>query len=306
MIDKNQNKKQMSKGKNNLKKSKKATKVTKKKEVKSTQVQETIKRPKKKQVDDKSACVKKAKPIRNLFAWTILIAMIIGISVFLCKSKTFAICNIEVIGNSQVSSESILNLSQIDLDDNIFLTNTIKAKNKISQNPYVKGVTIKRVLPDQIKIEVTEKQKAYILELDGQVAYIDKSGWILEVSEQKVEGLITLQSYLTPKEEIEAGKFLNEEDLERLEDIQLILKSGEKTEINSKITSINIKDNNGYILNLPTYKKIVYIGDTTNLSTKMLRTKDILDKTMGQEGKIFVNGQFSKGFDPYFREEANN
>ena len=38
----------------------------------------------------------------------------------------------------------------------------------------------------------------------------------------------------------------------------------------------------------------------------MLRTKDIIDKTMGQEGKIFVNGNFNEGFDPYFREEANN
>ena len=38
----------------------------------------------------------------------------------------------------------------------------------------------------------------------------------------------------------------------------------------------------------------------------MLRTKDILDKTMENEGKIFVNGEFNKGFDPYFREEPNN
>ena len=42
------------------------------------------------------------------------------------------------------------------------------------------------------------------------------------------------------------------------------------------------------------------------MATKMLRTKDILDKTMENEGKIFVNGEFNKGFDPYFREEPNN
>ena len=69
---------------------------------------------------------------------------------------------------------------------------------------------------------------------------------------------------------------------------------------------IYIKDKNDYIINLPMYRKIVYIGDTSSLATKILRTKDILDKTMENEGKIFVNGEFNKGFDPYFREEPNN
>lgn len=298
--------KQKVKIKNDLTKNKKSKKVASKKEPKPVQASKTSKKTKKKQADDKSARVKKSKSVSKLFTWVILIAMIIGILVFLSKSETFAICDIEITGNSQVSSEIILNLSQINLEDNIFWANTIKAKNKISQNSYVKDVTIKRILPDKLKIEVTEKQKAYLLELDGQVAYIDKAGCVLEISDKKLEGLITLQNYITPQKEIEAGKFLNEEDLERLEDIQLILKSGEKAEINTKITSINIKDKNEYILNLPIYKKIIYIGDTTNLSTKMLRAKDILDKTMEQEGKIFVNGQFSKGFNPYFREETNN
>lgn len=261
---------------------------------------------KKKQADDKSARVKKAQKLRKLFTWTILIGIVIGIFVFLCKAKMFNICNIEITGNLQIPTETILQVSGIDTNDNIFLARTIKAKNKIKENPYVKEIIIKRELPDKIKIEVIEKQKAYMLQLETGYVYVDKYGEILEISENRLENLITLYGYTTKNTDIIPGNKLNKEDLEKLEDVQKILKSGEKNQLNDKIASIDISDGNNYILNLAAYKKNVYIGNTSNLSTKMLRAKDIIDKTTDLEGKIFVNGEFGEGFDPYFREEANS
>lgn len=302
MVEKNQNRKQIQKNKMNSKEN--INVKTKNKVVKTANKQ--VKNIKRKAADDKSARPKKNKSISKIFSWTILTVICIAILVFLLKSETFKICNIEITGNSQVSQETILLLSAIDLNDNIFLTNTIKAKNKISQNPYIKDVKVKRELPDKIKIEIVEKEKKFMLQIDEMFAYIDRNGNILEVSETKVENLIFLEGFKTSKEKISEGEKLEEKDLEKLEDVHKILRSAEKEELNEKVFSIDIKDKNNYILNLPTYKKIIYIGDTSNLSTKMLRTKDILDKTMDKEGKIFVNGEFSEGFDPYFREETNN
>ena len=93
--------------------------------------------------------------------------------VFLCKSKLFDIVNIEIIGSSQVTQEEIIQLSQINIKDNIFLTNTIKAKNQISQNPYIKEVKISRVLPDKLKIEIIEKQKEYVANLTFPLEWSD-------------------------------------------------------------------------------------------------------------------------------------
>lgn len=303
MIDENLNSKNMYKNKNNSKRQNTSHKVN---QSQNKKPQANNKKKRKKQADDKSARIKKAKVIKKLFTWTILIGIIVGIITFLCKSEIFNVCNIEITGNSQVSQETILQLSEIDLKDNIFLSNIIKAKRKISENPYVKEVKIKRVLPDTIKIEIKEKQKEYMLQVDGKYAYIDKNGEILEITETKIENLIMLQGYSTSKEKITLGDTISEDDIDKLDDIQKILKNSEKIGINDKITTINIKDKNDYILGLPDYKKIVYIGNTSNLSTKMLRAKDIIEKTMEKEGKIFVNGDFNNGFDPYFREESNN
>lgn len=261
---------------------------------------------KKKKADEKSANIKKTRSPRKLLTWTILIIMLIGLIIFLCKSEMFNICEIEITGNNQISRQTILKLSEINLQDNIFLSNTIKAKNKISENPYIKEINIKRELPDKIKIQIVEKQKAYMIQIDEEFVYIDKNGSILEISATKEENIIKLEGYFTLKEQIKTGEVLNEEDLERLEDIEKILNSSEKIELQSKISSINIKNKNDYILNLPEYKKIIYIGDTSNLANKMLYAEAILEKALDKEGKIFLNGKLNKGFDPYFREEPNN
>lgn len=313
MVEKKQNKKTVSSKKKNLKEVNKNKEAKGNSKVNKTQAStKTVKKQnegkniKRKQADEKSARIKKAKKTRQILTWTILIGMLAGILIFLCKSEIFNICNIEIVGNNQISQETVSELSQIRLENNIFLTNTTKAENRISENPYIKNVKITRMLPDKIKIEITEKQKSYMLQTDEGIAYVDKNGDILEISQNILDNLILLQGYSTLKEEIQPGKKLNEKDLGRLEDLQQIFRSAEKIQIKDQIASINIQDKNDYIINLPAYKKIVYIGDTSNLATKMLRTKDILDKTMEIEGKIFVNGEFNKGFDPYFREEPNN
>ena len=313
MVEKKQNKKTVSSKKKNLKEVNKNREPKGNAKVNKTQAStKTVKKPqngkniKKKQADEKSARIKKAKRNRRILTWTILIGMVGGILIFLCKSEIFNICNIDIVGNNQILQETILELSQINIKDNVFLTNTTKSEKRIKENPYVKEVKVTRLLPDKIKIEIVEKEKAYMLQTDEGIAYIDENGDILEKSETKLDNIILLQGYTTPQEEIKPGKVLNEKDLGRLEDVQQIFRSAEKIQIKDQIASINIQDKNDYIINLPIYKKIVYIGDTSNLATKMLRTKDILDKTMENEGKIFVNGEFNKGFDPYFREEPNN
>jgi len=302
MVKEKQSREQISK-----KKSAKKSKENIKKKKQSQSIKQNNKNNKTKmQADDKSARIKRAKLIKKLLRWTILIGIIIFILIFLFTSKMFKVCAIETIGNSQISQEMLLSLSGLNLEKNIFLSNTAKAENKINENPYVKEVNVKKILPDKIKIEIIEKQKVYMLEFEGNYAYLDSNGYILEITTTKLENIIKLQGFFTQKEDIVVGNYLNEEDLERLEDIQKIINSAEKNSFKDKISGINITDKNNYSLTLQTLKKIVYIGNTSNLPTKMLRTKDIIDKTMEKEGKIFVNGNFNKGFDPYFREEPNN
>ena len=265
----------------------------------------TKKMVKKKKADDKSARLKKMRKIKNFIKWTILLGMIIGVLIFLCTSGLFNICQIEIVGNQQITQEQILELSEIELGDNVFFCKKEKTKNNISSNPYVENIKITRKLPDKIQIQVKEKQKAYQIQLDEGYAYIDNQGYILEIAETKIDKPM-LQGYTTGKDDILPGNRLFEDDLERLGDVLKIVKSSSEIQIQDESTIINIENKNNYILTLQELKKVIYIGNQSNLANKMLYIKAIIERENGKEGKIFVNGKLNKGFEPYFREEINS
>lgn len=281
------------------KKEKQTQEIVKTKQVKSMQ-----NRAKQSKADEKSARLKKMRKIKNIIKWTILIGIIVGILAFLCTSGLFDICKIEIIGNAQVAQEEILELSKIKIGDNIFLCNKIQTQSNLETHPYIQETKITRKLPDKIQIEITEKQKAYQIQVEGGYAYIDNQGYVLEISSIKIDKPI-LQGSVTTIENIIPGNRLNQDDLERLNDVLKIIKNSQEIQIKDKITTINMENKNNYILTLQDLKKVIYLGDTSNLANKMLYIKAIIEREVEKEGKIFVNGEFNEGFEPYFREEIN-
>lgn len=74
-------------------------------------------------------------------------------------------------------------------------------------------------------------------------------------------------------------------------------------EIETLITRIDIKDKENIRLILETKEKTAYIGDSSNLNTKILTMKAILEKEEGKAGEIFVNMDLNKE-NPIFRERV--
>ena len=50
--------------------------------------------------------------------------------------------------------------------------------------------------------------------------------------------------------------------------------------------------------------KTVHLGNSSQLKTKVLYIKEILEKEKEKEGIIFVNGDFTQKFKAYFREKV--
>ena len=59
-------------------------------------------------------------------------------------------------------------------------------------------------------------------------------------------------------------------------------------------------DNDEYSLYIETEKKTVHLGKNVDFETKLLYTKEILSRTSGEEGEIFVNMNLNEK-NPYFR-----
>jgi len=245
---------------------------------------------------------KKRKIIFRLIKWTSLVILLIGGGIYFLLSPFFNIKNITIIGNEKITQETIISLSEIELEQNTFKISKSKVEQAIKANSYIDSVKVKRKLPDGIEIQVTERKPAYMLTLGNAYVYMNKQGYLLEISQEKLE-LPIIIGILTPEDQIQEGNRLNTEDLQRLSGVIQIMDSANNNDIGKLITKINISDKQDYVLELKSEKKNVHVGDTSNLSTKMLYIKKVLQNEKKKEGDIFVNTDLNtKG--AIFREKV--
>ena len=277
--DKNKNKK----GKTNKKK----TKQQNKKKISKEITEEFIRKR-----------AKKAK-IRKIFIITILILVAIILAMF---SPLFNIKNIIINGNSKISTNEIISLSQIELEENMFKVNSTKVIKQIKENAYISTVKITRNIPSTITITIEERIPAYLIECNGNYAYVDKQGYILEISQEKLE-LPILQGETTEISNITAGGRLEKKDLQKLEIVIKMMEVAQSIEISNLITRIDIKNIDDIELIFETKEKTAHLGNGTNLLNKMNSIKRILEKEEGNKGEIFVNMDLNKD-NPVFRQSV--
>ena len=245
---------------------------------------------------------KKRKIIFRLIKWTSLVMLLIGGGTCFLLSSFFDVQNIVVTGNEKIAQETIISLSGIELEQNTFKISKSKIEQAIKTNAYIDSVKITRKLPETIEIKVVERKPAYMLTLGNAYVYMNKQGYLLEISQEKLEVPI-ITGILTQEEQIQEGNRLCTEDLPKLSSVIQIMDSANNNDIGKLITKINISDKQDYVLELKSEKKNVHVGDTSNLSTKMLYVKEVLQNEKKKEGDIFVNTDLSsKG--AVFREKV--
>lgn len=231
---------------------------------------------------------KNRKAFLRLVKWATLILLLIGGGIGFLLSSFFNIKEIEIVGNNKLTRDEAISLSQIEIEENTFKLSKNKIEKNIKQNAYVESVKIKRNLPSTILIEIEERVPTYMITFANAYAYINNQGYFVEISKEKLE-LPIITGYATKEEDIQLGERLCTEDLKKLDDILQIMKAAESNEIANIVTKINISDKQDYVLELKSEKKTVHVGDTSNLSTKMLYIKEIIEQNKKIEGEILVN-----------------
>lgn len=263
--------------------------------------QETQKKLTKKQ----AKILRKKKRIKKIIKWITLLLLIAGGIIFALVSPIFNINEIQVINNSQIPTETILSLSQLQIGQNIFKFNSNKVESEIKTNPYIENVKIERKFTSKVEITIEERQKNYNVEFLNGYAYINNQGYILEISEQKLD-LPVIKGTSTEQEQFVAGNRLNTQDLEKLETVIQIMNICKNYELDKKVSSIDITDKNNYIIYMEEDQKTIYLGDESNLSNKMLYVPTIMEENKGKEGTIYLNGDINNNFKPRFRLNVNS
>ena len=245
---------------------------------------------------------KKKKRTKRILKWTSIIVLVIIGLIFTLTSPLFNISKIEVKNNNALSEEKIISLSGLSKGQNIFRFLKSDIEKNIKEDNYIEDVKIDRQLPGTVVIEVKERNRDFSVKFLNGYAYINNQGYILEISDNEA-GAVILQGIETAEENITPGNRLDNTDLKKLEVVIEIMAIAKENEIDSKIKTIDISNKNDYILYLED-NKTADLGDSSNLTTKMLYIKKIMEAEEGKEGTIFVNGDFTNKFKAYFREKV--
>lgn len=255
-----------------------------------------VKQVKKKRLSSKKKSIKRRKVVAVIFFILILLAII----ALILLSDLFNIKQITVINNSKVSTEEIIEKSTLAVGDNMFKTFKSTIRDNIKSNAYIEDVTITKKLNGEIILDVKERICTYILQMENnKYAYINNQGYILEISEEPLQ-LPIIKGFST--QEIATGNRMDAQDLKKLDILIQITETAKSNGIKDIITTIDISDENNFILEIPSEGKIVQFGNGTNINVKILWIVDLIEREKGIEGEIILNVPDIKKV--YFREKV--
>lgn len=101
-------------------------------------------------------------------------------AISLVKSSIFNLTKVEIIGNTTLKDDQIIDLEKLVTNKNIFTYNLKKIRKEIVNNPYIEDAQVKIKLPNKIVITVKEIDIVAVLFNGNEYCYIDSSGNLIE------------------------------------------------------------------------------------------------------------------------------
>lgn len=87
--------------------------------------------------------------------------------------------NIEAVGLTQVSRDEMLPVFGEDIGRNIFFIPLNERRKQLEAIPWVEHATVMRLLPDQLRVSIVERQPVAFVRQGQQIGLVDKDGVLL-------------------------------------------------------------------------------------------------------------------------------
>lgn len=237
--------------------------------------------------------------MRGRFKYAVLLFVICIFAAFFMSSGFFQIKFITVNGNNNVSREEIVKLSSIYYGENIFRINKRNSMKSIFQNPYVKMIKIKRIIPNKVVIDIIEREIMAYVPYVGSYLNIDEEGMILEINPaMKNPGLPLVKGLKF--ETFKVGELLDVENKEQFSTATLLIKEIRNAKMLELVSEMDITDPSNIKLKIKDGIK-ANLGSTDNMNYKIGFVKSIIEDVKNQNLKGTI--EMSHNGNPVFKPE---
>jgi len=118
-----------------------------------------------------------------LIQWTLGIA-VVGVVSFgilfayrwVTEHEFFALVNLSIQGGQRLSPEEIAGMGGVSAGSNVLSINIAEVQRRIAASEWVESVSVTRVLPDGLTIEIKEREPAFLTRREEQLYYADSAG----------------------------------------------------------------------------------------------------------------------------------
>ncbi len=203
-----------------------------------------------------------------------LFLVVVTAGIVLSLTVLFHVDEIMVTGESRYTQEEIVQVSQLKTGENLFMTDTRGAAERIQSSlPYVGSVRISRKLPGTLVIQVDDVVVAGAVQYNNGYLVVGANGKALEQVSYLPEGCASIVGAKLSQAEI--GKTVKYADEEQTELIQKLTMAAEENELD-KVTQIDISD--PYNVKLVYDNRIVLaFGLPTDLEYKVRFAQSVLN-----------------------------
>ena len=120
---------------------------------------------------------------RVAVGWLIFFAACYGlffvVKFITLKSRFFVVKNVQVTGYKYMDEKEIIKLADIQAEQTMFGVDLPGITNTLLQNKYIHGISVSRVLPSTILIDVQEREPFLYL-IDRSIYMMDETGVLLK------------------------------------------------------------------------------------------------------------------------------
>jgi len=212
----------------------------------------------------------------------LLITTLCGTYIFVSHSPRFNLARIYVQGNHKVSEKEIKEKVQIELGTNIFRMNLGIIENLVREDKRLKEVWVKRILPNQVLIEVEEKKPALWLNLPEGLFGLSQDQEIIPLEEEDFDHDLPVVTGLTfssdfGKKNLKAKPYEwwpNKKAKLALDFYKILLE--QDSSLIEFISEINLSDESNLVFYLIPYGTQVNMGKGS-FKKKLKRAKAFLD-----------------------------
>lgn len=118
--------------------------------------------------------------IRTLWGVFVVVGIAVGVTWgvyrYTTSSPRFAVKDVQVSGLVRTSRDAILQMSGVNLGDNLFRLNLASVEARLLKSPWIREAHVARKLPSTLRVDVEEREAAAIAVMAGQLFLVTRLG----------------------------------------------------------------------------------------------------------------------------------